>query len=122
MFVYYSYVYAQLFVYLVIVLGVCSLMIGIGYIISENNQYFEKGIGYECGFDPFSDARDPFNVKFYLISILFILFDVEVVFFIPWVLCLKQVAFFGFITMYIFVFLLIVGFIYEWRKGCLEWT
>src|SRR5690606_40330303 len=59
MFVYYSYVYAQLFVYLVMVLGVCSLMIGIGYIISENNQYFEKGIGYECGFDPFSDARDP---------------------------------------------------------------
>ena len=68
-----------MFVYLVIVLGVCSLMIGIGYIISENNQYFEKGIGYECGFDPFSGC-DPFNVKFYLISILFILFDVEVVF------------------------------------------
>lgn len=122
MFVYYSYVYLELFVYFILVIGICSIMIGLCYMISENNQYFEKGIGYECGFDPFSDARDPFNIKFYLISILFIIFDVEIVFFFPWVLCLKQVAFFGFITMYIFVFLLIVGFLYEWRKGCLEWT
>jgi NADH-quinone oxidoreductase subunit A len=69
--------------------------------------------GYECGFDPFSDARDPFNIKFYLVSILFIIFDVEIIFFFPWIMCQKYIFTSGFLAMYFFYIILVVGFAYE---------
>jgi NADH:ubiquinone oxidoreductase subunit 3 (subunit A) len=81
----------------------------------------EKVSPYECGFDPFDDARSRFDIQFYLVAILFIIFDLEVTFLFPWALVLKKVGFFGFWSMMVFLFILTVGFVYEWRKGALDW-
>lgn len=113
--------YIEVFIYATFTLFLSSLIILLCYIISLKNPYTEKNNGYECGFDPFSDARSPFHIKFYLISIIFIIFDVEVAFFFPWAICLKELMFFGYYTMYLFLVILAVGFVYEWKKGCLEW-
>jgi NADH-quinone oxidoreductase subunit A len=76
---------------------------------------------YECGFEPFGDARSKFDVRFYLVAILFIIFDLEVTFLIPWAITLGKIGSFGFFSMMFFLFVLTVGFIYEWKKGALEW-
>jgi len=76
---------------------------------------------YECGFDPFDDARNRFDIRFYLVAILFIIFDLEVTFLFPWALVLTDIAPFGFWTMFIFLLLLTFGFVYEWKKGALNW-
>jgi NADH-quinone oxidoreductase subunit A len=78
---------------------------------------------YECGFDPFNykDIQTILNIRFYLVGILFIIFDIEIIFLFPWVLTLSSLGFFGYWTMITFLFLLTVGFIYEWKKGALEW-
>jgi len=81
----------------------------------------DKLASYECGFDPFSDARSKFDVRFYLVAILFIIFDLEVTFLIPWAVTLGKTGQFGFWSMMFFLFVLTVGFIYEWKKGALEW-
>jgi NADH:ubiquinone oxidoreductase subunit 3 (subunit A) len=81
----------------------------------------EKISAYECGFDPFDDARGRFDIQFYLVAILFIIFDLEVAFLIPWAVNLKMIGTFGFWSMMIFLIILTVGFIYEWKKGALEW-
>jgi NADH-quinone oxidoreductase subunit A len=104
-----------------LVVGACVVLFGVSYILSDNNIYIDKASGYECGFDPFSDARDPFNIKFYLVSILFIIFDVEMIFFFPWVLCQEFASFAGFFSMYVFFLILIFGFFYEYRKKALDW-
>ena len=83
--------------------------------------YLEKTIGYECGFDPFSEAREPFNIKFYLISIIFLIFDVETVFFFPWIIATNYIEFVGFYIMYSFFIILILGYFYEYKKNVLEW-
>jgi NADH-quinone oxidoreductase subunit A len=80
-----------------------------------------KLASYECGFDPFSDARSKFDVRFYLVAILFIIFDLEVTFLIPWAVTLGKTGLFGFWSMMFFLFVLTVGFVYEWKKGALEW-
>lgn len=81
----------------------------------------DKLSGYECGFDPFGDARGRFDIRFYLVAILFIIFDLEVTFLIPWAITLKSIGAFGFWSMMVFLFVLTVGFIYEWQKGALDW-
>jgi NADH-quinone oxidoreductase subunit A len=81
----------------------------------------EKISAYECGFDPFEDARLKFDIQFYLIAILFIIFDLEIAFLFPWVICLSSLGSFGLVVMVIFLALLGVGFIYEWKKGALDW-
>lgn len=81
----------------------------------------QKLSSYECGFEPFSDARSKFNVRFYLVAILFIIFDLEIAFLFPWAISLKSIGFFGFWSMMIFLGVLTFGFIYEWKKGALEW-
>jgi NADH-quinone oxidoreductase subunit A len=81
----------------------------------------EKLSAYECGFNPFSDARMKFDVRFYLVSLLFIVFDLEVAFLFPWAVAFKEVGVFGFWSVMVFLGVLTVGFIYEWRKGALEW-
>ena len=80
-----------------------------------------KRTPYECGFEPFDDARNIFYIKFYLVGILFLIFDLEVAFLFPWVVCLPKLSFFGFWTMIFFLFILIIGFVYEWKTGGLEW-
>lgn len=121
MHLYYSNSFFDLFFYIVCIAALCLIILGLGYIVADHNGYYEKTQGYECGFDPFSDAQDPFNVKFYLISIIFLLFDIELVFFLPWLVSLEEVGFMGFFVMYFFFIILIVGYFYEWRKQCLNW-
>jgi NADH-quinone oxidoreductase subunit A len=81
----------------------------------------EKSSTYECGFDPFNDARVQFDVKFYLVAILFIIFDLEITFLFPWVLSLSVAGELGYFNVFLFLFILTVGFVYEWCKGALEW-
>jgi NADH-quinone oxidoreductase subunit A len=121
MFEYYYSNYNGFFFYIIISFLICLLILCLCYVISGNNLYYEKSSGYECGFDPFSDAREPFYVKFYLIAILFIIFDVEVVFFFPWIFSLVQISYYGLLIMYLFLIILGIGFVYEWKKGSLDW-
>lgn len=81
----------------------------------------EKISAYECGFHPFEDTREKFNVRFYLVSILFIIFDLEITFLFPWAVNLSNIDFFGFWVMFIFLFILTIGFVYEWINGALDW-
>ena len=110
---------------LVIFLGV-SLLIGVAllaapFLIAYRNPDPEKLSAYECGFNAFDDARMKFDVRFYLVAILFIIFDLEVAFLFPWAVAFKEVGLFGFWSMRVFLAVLTVGFVYEWRKGALEW-
>jgi NADH:ubiquinone oxidoreductase subunit 3 (subunit A) len=122
MFKYILYTYVNFLSYLILTFGLSSLLLGISYLLSRTLWDFEKITSYECGFDPFSDTREPFEIKFYLIAILFIIFDVEVIFFLPWVICQKQLLLFGYYTMYCFFVILIIGFLYEFKKGSLDWS
>ncbi len=101
-----------------VIAGVC---VGASYLIVPQKPDAEKNSAYECGFDPFDDARHKFDVRFYLVAILFIIFDLEVAFLFPWAVTLSKIGVFGFWSMMIFLFILTIGFIYEWRKGALEW-
>ena len=91
------------------------------FLIAVRNPDPEKVSAYECGFNAFDDARMKFDVRFYLVSILFIIFDLEVAFLFPWAVAFKQVGAFGFWSMIVFLGVLTIGFVYEWRKGALEW-
>lgn len=110
--------FLSLFLITIIIVYVLYL---ISYLASPFNPDKEKVSAYECGFSPFEDARQKFDIRFYLVSILFIIFDLEIAFLFPWTMVMFQVGFFGFITMLIFFFVLTVGFIYEWKKGALDW-
>ena len=110
---------------LVIFLGV-ALIIGLAlmvapFIIAVNNPDTEKVSAYECGFDAFDDARMKFDIRFYLVAILFIIFDLEAAYLFPWAISLAEIGSIGFWTMMIFIGELVIGFIYAWRKGALEW-
>ena len=110
---------------IVVFFGV-SLFIGVAlmaapFLIAIRNPDPEKVSAYECGFNAFDDARMKFDVRFYLVSILFIIFDLEVAFLFPWAVAFKSVGAFGFWSMMAFLGVLTVGFVYEWRKGALEW-
>lgn len=110
---------------ILIFIGV-SLVIGLAlmlsaFIIAIRNPDTEKLSAYECGFNAFDDARMKFDVRFYLVAILFIIFDLEVAFLFPWAVSFKEIGGFGFWSMMVFLGILTIGFIYEWRKGALEW-
>lgn len=92
-----------------------------GFIFGPHKPNKEKNSAYECGFAPFQDARLPFDVRFYLVAILFIIFDLETAFLFPWAVVLREIGWVGFISMIIFLGILTVGFIYEWVRGALEW-
>ncbi|HSW93876.1 MAG TPA: NADH-quinone oxidoreductase subunit A [Gammaproteobacteria bacterium] len=93
----------------------------IGYILGPRRPDPEKTSPYECGFPPFDDARLPFDVRYYVIAILFIIFDLETAFLVPWAVVFRKIGWFGMASMGIFLGLLVIGFIYEWKKGALEW-
>ncbi len=110
----------------IIIFVFISLLLSIGFIIinyvaSPNNPDPEKLSAYECGFEAFSDSRIQFDVRFYLVAILFIIFDLEIAFLFPWAISLGSIGLLGFYSMMIFLFTLTIGFIYEWKKGALEW-
>ncbi|MBU1776872.1 MAG: NADH-quinone oxidoreductase subunit A, partial [Gammaproteobacteria bacterium] len=93
----------------------------LGKVVGPNRPDDKKNSPYECGFEAFEDARMKFDVRFYLVAILFILFDLEIAFLFPWAIVLKEIGTFGFVSMMIFLAILVVGFVYEWMKGALEW-
>lgn len=92
-----------------------------GWLLAPNHPDTEKLSPYECGFEAFEDARMKFDVRYYLVAILFILFDLEIAFLFPWAIVLSEIGVFGFVAMMVFLGILVVGFIYEWLKGALEW-
>ena len=102
-------------------LFLASLILFLSYRLSIANPDVEKLSAYECGFEAFDDARSKFDVKFYLVSILFIIFDLEIAFLFPWAVSLKNIGALGFYSMMFFLFILTVGFIYEWKNGALDW-
>jgi len=112
-----------MFILVGIALGVVPVMLGGGLsrLLGVHRPDAEKLSPYECGFEAFEDARMKFDVRYYLVAILFILFDLEIAFLFPWAIVLQEIGFFGFMAMMVFLGILVVGFIYEWKKGALEW-
>lgn len=115
------YEYLSLFIFFCFSLILSLVILTASYLFAIQQADSEKLSPYECGFNPFEDARQRFDVRFYLVGILFIIFDLEVTFLFPWALILNQIGILGFSTMVIFLIILTIGFIYEWQKGALEW-
>ena len=113
--------YFPIILFLIIALGISMAFIILNLILSPSNPDPEKLSVYECGFEPFEDSRMEFDVRFYLVAILFIIFDLEIAFLFPWAISLGHIGIFGFVSMMIFLFILTIGFIYEWKKGALDW-
>ena len=113
--------YLPILIFLGIATVVAGAAIGLAYLAARQRPDVAKESPYECGFEPFDDARGQFDVRFYLVSILFIIFDLEVAFLFPWAVSLGDIGVFGFWSMIVFLGVLTVGFAYEWMKGALEW-
>jgi len=113
--------YLSIIFFLVIALGLSLSFIVLNFIFSPKKPDPEKLSAYECGFEAFDDSRMEFDVRFYLVAILFIIFDLEIAFLFPWAVSLGNIGLLGFLSMMIFLFILTVGFIYEWKKGALDW-
>lgn len=113
--------YFPIVVFFGIAAGLACAMILASFIVARQRPDAEKNSAYECGFEPFGDARSKFDVRFYLVSILFIIFDLEIAFLFPWAVTLGKIGVYGFWSMMVFLGVLTVGFIYEWRKGALDW-
>jgi len=114
--------FVGIFIYFGIAFALAGVLVGLSFILAMKKGDPEKISAYECGFDPFDDARSRFDIQFYLVAILFIIFDLEVTFLFPWALTLSHISFFGFWSMMVFLIILTIGFIYEWRKGALDWS
>ena len=113
--------YLPILIFLGVAIAVAAGALVMSYVIARQKPDSEKLSSYECGFEAFEDARGQFDVRFYLVAILFIIFDLEVAFLFPWAITLGQIGMFGFWAMIVFLAILTVGFVYEWRKGALEW-
>jgi NADH-quinone oxidoreductase subunit A len=113
--------YLPILIFLGLATVLAAVMVVASYIAGRQKPDLEKNSAYECGFEAFDDARTRFDVRFYLVAILFIIFDLEVAFLFPWAISLGDTGMFGFWSMVVFLGILTVGFVYEWRKGALEW-
>jgi NADH-quinone oxidoreductase subunit A len=113
--------YLPILMFLGVAVFMAALMAALPFVLAPSKPDPEKLSTYECGFEPFSDSRRQFDVRFYLVAILFIIFDLEVAFLFPWAISLGEIGVFGFWSMMVFLGVLTVGFIYEWKKGALEW-
>ena len=113
--------YLSIIIFLFIAISLSAGFIVLNFLFSPKNPDPEKLSAYECGFEAFSDSRMEFDVRFYLVAILFIIFDLEIAFLFPWAISLGNIGLLGFISMMIFLIILTVGFIYEWKKGALDW-
>lgn len=116
----YEYKFILIFLIVSILLSCGFFMLS--YLLVRRDVYVEKNSAYECGFNPFEEARNKFDIRFYLVGILFIIFDLEVVFLFPWGVVLHQIGFLGFWSMIVFLLILLIGFVYEWKKNALEWS
>ncbi len=115
------YNYLPVLIFIAIGLGLGTVMIVMGAMLGPRRPDSEKQSPYECGFEAFEDSRMKFDVRYYLVAILFIIFDLEIAFLFPWAVVLDEIGMFGFLAMMVFLGVLVVGFVYEWRKGALEW-
>lgn len=113
--------YAPILIFLAIATGLGLVLLALGFALGGGQKDAEKLSPYECGFEAFEDTRMRFDVRYYLVAILFIIFDLEIAFLFPWAVSLDSIGLFGLAAMGVFLVVLIVGFIYEWRKGALEW-
>lgn len=113
--------YLPVLVFIIIGLLLGIAMMAAGWLLGPSHPDPEKNSPYECGFAAFENSHIPFDVRFYLVAILFIIFDLETAFFIPWALALRKIGWFGFTAMMIFLSVLVIGFIFEWKRGALEW-
>lgn len=114
-----NYFPVLLFILIGLVVGV--VLLNAGRVIGPSNPNAQKNSPYECGFEAFEDARMKFDVRYYLVAILFIIFDLEIAFLVPWSVVLDSISGAAFAAMALFLFILVIGFIYEWKKGALEW-
>src|SRR5690554_4227614 len=113
--------YLPILVFIVFGLGVGVALLAAGFVLGPRKPTDDKLAAYECGFEAFEDARMKFDVRYYLVAILFIIFDLEIAFLFPWAIVLDEIGVFGLLSMFLFLGILVVGFIYEWKKGALEW-
>ncbi len=113
--------YLPILVFIVIASGISVAMIAGSLLAGVRKPDAEKLSAYECGFDAFDDARNKFDVRFYLVCLLFIIFDLEIAFLFPWAITLGEIGIFGFWSMIVFLSILTIGFVYEWKKGGLDW-
>ena len=113
--------YLSIIIFLFIALALSVGFVFINFILAPNNPDPEKLSTYECGFEAFGDSRIEFDIRFYLVAILFVIFDLEIAFLFPWAISLGNIGLLGFFSMMIFLSILTIGFIYEWKKGALEW-
>lgn len=113
--------YLPVLIFIIIGIGLGGAMLAMGALLGSHNPDAEKNSPYECGFPAFETARIPFDVRFYMVAILFIIFDLETAFLFPWAVALRKIGWFGFASMMLFLGLLVIGFIYEWYKGALQW-
>ena len=113
--------YLSIIIFLFVALGLSVGFLILNYLFSPKKPDPEKLSAYECGFEAFNDSRMKFDVRFYLVAILFIIFDLEIAFLFPWAISLGKIGALGFWSMMIFLFILTIGFIYEWKKGALDW-
>ena len=115
-----NYIPVLIFISLGLIVGLAMIVLG-GFVLAPRRPDPEKNSSYECGFPAFEDARLKFDVRFYLVAILFIIFDLEIAFLFPWAIVLDEIGMFGLLSMGLFLGILVSGFIYEWKKGALEW-
>jgi NADH-quinone oxidoreductase subunit A len=113
--------YAPILIFLIIAGALSVVLLTLGFAFGRGRKYPDKLAPYECGFEAFEDSRIRFDVRYYLVAILFIIFDLEIAFLFPWAVSLSRIGMVGLIAMGVFLAVLVVGFIYEWRKGALEW-
>jgi NADH-quinone oxidoreductase subunit A len=113
--------YISFCLFILLSLFLSSILFLLSFLLAKSSADTEKLSAYECGFNPFEDARSQFDIRFYLVAILFIIFDLEISFLFPWAITLNQIGLLGFWSMVLFLFILTVGFVYEWQKGALEW-
>ncbi len=113
--------YLPILIFLAVAGAFGLVLLGLGFVLGPRRPDAEKVSAYECGFEAFEDSRRKFDVRYYLVAILFIIFDLEIAFLFPWAVSLDSIGGFGLLSMAVFLAVLVIGFVYEWRKGALEW-
>ena len=113
--------YAPILIFLIVAGALSVILLALGFTFGRGRKDADKLAPYECGFEAFEDSRMRFDVRYYLVAILFIIFDLEIAFLFPWAIVLKEIGWFGLLAMFVFLAILVVGFVYEWKKGALEW-
>ncbi|MEZ5448535.1 MAG: NADH-quinone oxidoreductase subunit A [Thiolinea sp.] len=113
--------YLPILIFLTVGVGLAGVLLGLGLLMGPRRPDAEKDSPFECGFEAFEDSRMKFDVRYYLVAILFIIFDLEIAFLFPWAVVLDKIGLLGLLGMAVFLGILVIGFIYEWKKGALEW-